>query len=234
MSISSNNSICKHYNNIKPDTFQSCSYNDIKFNGYIKFFNILKKSPNELVKQLSSFLYQYMSLEKKNIKHILIETEIHQNKDIIQSVFNSIASYQYICNLINIIELLLEFGADINYPIDNYRNTLLHKVSYDGNQIICNYLIKKGSNIKLLNLDQKSPLDVFGEVFDRTLIRYTNLFKDECRLLFNKEYNWTKRRNLILFVSNIKKLFNENKLQNIELHNFIHCFDIIRYIAAYL
>jgi len=223
--------------------------------GYIKFFNILKKSPNELVKQLSSFLYQYMYIEKKDVKHILIESgvfskiktpadplsgqalqgsaEIYKNKDIIQSVFNSIASYNCICNLINIIELLVEFGADINHPIDNYGNTLLHKVSHDGNKIICNYLIKKGCNITLLNLSQKSPLDVFGEVFDSTLRRYTNLVKDECRLLFNKEYNWTRRRNFILFVSSVKKLFNENKLSSVVLYKFIHCFDIIRYIATY-
>ena len=201
--------------------------------GYIKFFNILKKSPNELVKQLTGFLYQYMYLEKKSIKHILIESEIYKNKDIIQSVFNSIASYNYVYNLINIIELLLEFGADINHPIDNYGNTLLHKVSHDGNKIICNYLIKKGCNITLLNLGQKSPLDVFGEVFDRTLRRYTNSVKDEYRLLFNKEYNWIKRRNFILFVSGIKKLFSQHKLVNYSLYKIIHCHDLIRYIATY-
>jgi ankyrin repeat protein len=202
-------------------------------NGYIKFFNILKKSPNELVKQLTSFLHQYMYIEKKSIKHILIESEIYKNKDIIQSVFNSIASYNCVCNLINIIELLVEFGADINHPIDNYGNTLLHKISYSGNNIICNYLIKKGCNITLLNLGQKSPLDVFGEVFDSTLRKYTNLVKDEYRLLFTKEYNWIKRRNYILFVNGVKKLFSEHELINYSLYKIIHCHDLIRYIATY-
>lgn len=201
--------------------------------GYIKFFNILKKSPNELVKQLTGFLYQYMYLEKKSIKHILIESGVCKNKDIIQLVFNSIASYNCVYNLIHIIELLVEFGADINYCIDNYGNTLLHKISYSGNNIICNYLIKKGCNITLLNLSQKSPLDVFGEVFDRTLRRYTNSVKDEYRLLFTKEYNWIKRRNFILFVSNVKKLFSQNKLSSIALYKIIHCHDLIRYIAEY-
>jgi len=213
-------------------------------NGYIQFFNILKKSTNELIKQLTSFLYQYMHVQQQslaqapdlwcNIRHILIETELNKDKNIIQSVFNRITAYSCISCLMNIIGLLVEYGADINCKIDYLQNTLLHKVSCSGNKEICIHLIKKGSNIHLLNSNQNTPIDIFGTIFDKTLRRYTNSFKYECHLLFTREYNWTKRRNFILFVSSVKKLFGENKLSNIALYKFIHCNDIIRYITLFI
>jgi hypothetical protein len=208
--------------------------NDTITNGYIQFFKILKKSPNELIKQLTSFLYQYVYLQKKDIRYILIKTKLHKNQNIIQNVFYSITSYSCISCLINIIELLVEYGADINSRIDFLQNTLLHKVACEGNKQICMHLIKKGCNIHLLNSNQKTPIDIFGDIFDKTLRRYTNIFKDECRLLFIREYNWTKRCNFILFVSSVKKLFGENKLSDISLYKLIHCNDMIRYIILFI
>jgi len=208
--------------------------NDTITNGYIQFFNILKKSPNELIKQLTSFLYQYMHLQKKDIRHILIKTKLHKDKNIIQNVFNSITAYSCISCLIDIIELLVEYGADINSRIDYLQNTLLHKVACEGNKEVCLHLIKKGCNIHLVNFYRKTPIDIFGTIFDKTLRQYTNIFKDECRLLLTREYNWTKRRNFILFVSSVKKLFGENKLSDISLYKFIHCNDLIKYIILFI
>jgi hypothetical protein len=203
-------------------------------NGYIQFFNILKKTPNELIKQLTSFLYQYMHIQQKNIRHILIETELHKDQNIIQNVFNSITAYSCISCLVDIIELLVEYGANINSRIDYLQNTLLHKVACEGNKQICLHLIRRGCNIHLLNSNQKTPIDIFGTIFDRTLRRYTNSFKDECRLLFTREYNWTKRRNYILFINNVKKLFIQNKLTSISLYKFISCNDMVRYVCLFL
>ena len=95
-------------------------------------------------------------------------------------------------------------------------------------------MIKLGSNINLLNLNNESPLDRFGKILDRSLKQFTNTYKLECCSLFTKEANWIRCRSYILFVEGIKKLFMDGETIKPFTYTFIMCHDVIRYISSFL
>lgn len=201
---------------------------------YIKFFNLIKKSPEQLIRQLEFFLFENKYFEKLIIKNILLECNIHKYPDIINKILFNITKYKSIYEILNIIYILFELGADINHTIDLYNNTILHKASFEGNKYVCLILIKLGSNINLLNLSNETPLDRFGKILDRSLNQFTNIYKLECCSLFTREANWLRRRNYILFVEGVKKLFMDGEQIKPFSYRFIMCHDVIRYIASFI
>lgn len=202
---------------------------------YIKFFNILLKKPCEqLVRQLENFLMEHKYYEKSFIKNILLECHLHKYSDIINKILFNITKYKNIYDIINVIYILLELGADINQKIDSNNNTLLHKASNEGNKYICLQLIKLGSNTNLFNLNNETPLDIFGNILNRSLYRFTNSYKLECCSLFTKEANWIRRRKYILLIHSVKKLFMEGGVIKPFSYKFIMCHDVIQYVASFL
>jgi len=205
------------------------------FQNYSKFFKILiKQSSEQLVRQLENFLTEHKYYDKLIIKNILFDCNLHNRPDIINEILFNITKYKNIYDILNIIYILLEFGADINLKIDFNNNTLLHKASFEGNKCICLQLIKLGSNTSLLNLSNETPLDRFGKILDRSLMRFTNTYKLECCSLFTKEANWIRRRNYILLIHAVKKLFMNGYMIKPFTYKFIMCHDVIWYVASFL
>jgi hypothetical protein len=179
-------------------------------------------------------LLEHKYYDKLIIKNILFECDLHNYPDIINKILFNISNYKTIYDILNIIYILLEFSANINQTIDFNNNTLLHKASFEGNKFVCLQLIKLGSNTNLLNLSNETPLDRFGKILDRSLSRFTNSYKLECCSLFTKEANWTRRRNYILLIHSVKKLFMDGATIKPFTYKFIMCHDLIRYIATFL
>lgn len=202
---------------------------------YIKFFNILLKKPSkQVIRQLVDFFISHKYLKNEIFRKVLYECKLHKYPDIINEILFNITKYKNIYDILNIIYILLELGADINQKIDNNNNTLLHKASYEGNKHICLQLIKHGSNINLLNSNNETPLNIFGNILDRSLNQFTNSCKLECCSLFTKEANWIRRRNYILLIQSAKKLFMTYEGHKPFSYKFIMCDDVIRYIALFL
>ena len=87
--------------------------NNIYLKNYIKFFKLIKKSPEQLIRQFEFFLIEHKYFEKLIIKNILLECDIHKYPNIINKILFNITKNKNIYDVMNIIYILFELGADI-------------------------------------------------------------------------------------------------------------------------
>ena len=213
---------------------QSIFKNEVNF---IK--KIIKKSSEEeifLNKKYKKAEWLYMFIKNKlthnnnNLINIFLESKIDMNSIIGQQLFQITTENNNRHEFIHIIILLLELGADVNHLINN-NETLLHIATYMANINFCIILIKKGANINIKNLQNKTPLDIIGGLFDNYLFRLTNNEKKEYQILLRniyiKENNWKHRSNFMQFLSWCKR-------NNYRLQKIFEVYDILRYITSFI
>lgn len=213
---------------------QSIFKNEVNF---IK--KIIKKSSEEeifLNKKSKKAEWLYMFIENKlthnnnNLINIFLESKIDMNSIIGQQLFQITTKNNNRREFIYIIVLLLKLGADVNQLINN-NETLLHMATYSANINFCIMLIKKGANINIKNLQNKTPLDIIGGLFDNYLFRLTNNEKKEYEILLRniyiKENNWIRRSNFMQFLSWCKR-------NNYRLQKIFEVYDILRYITSFI
>jgi len=115
-------------------------------------------------------------------------------------------------NNINIIKLLLENKADINYT-DKNDNTILHKACKENNVELAKFLIKKGANINCKNEDDNTALHIVCKNNNEELIK----------LLINKGANINKKN---IYDTSCSELLWENGHKDI-IKSYHNAFEII-------
>lgn len=77
---------------------------------------------------------------------------------------------------VNIMKLLIEYGADINIQ-DGQGNTSLHIAMQYINFNIAKYLIDNGADLNIINNEGKTPIDIAKEINNKEAINYLNKLK---------------------------------------------------------
>jgi len=176
------------------------------------------------------FIQNKITQTNNNLYNIFLESKMDMNSIIGQELFKLTTINNSRSEFIHIILLLLELGADINQLINN-NETLLHISAYSGNINLCITLIKKGADINIKNIQNKTPLDVIGDVFDNYLFRLSNsekkIYQNLLRNTYIRENNWKRRKNFMQFLSFMKT-------NNYQLEKIFEIYDVLRYITSFI
>jgi hypothetical protein len=188
----------------------------------------------KILSKKSDWLYMFIqnkiSQTNNNLYNIFLESKIDMKSNIGQELFTLTTKNNSRPEFIYIIVLLLKLGADVNQIINN-NDTLLHISAQSGNINFCIILIKKGADINIKNLQNKTPLDVIGGLFDNYSFRLSTIEKETYQHLLRNTYirenNWKRRKNFMQFISFMER-------NNYKLEKIFQIYDILRYITSFI
>lgn len=140
----------------------------------------VKFAINNITDEAKLWLPQLLSdpviVHRIEMMKLLLDQGINPN---VTNLFDTVPPLHIaaLCNAHDAIELLLEYGADINYQDDNYKNTALHCVTNNlggffkfdmpdrkkQHEYAIQFLLSKGANPFIKNIRGQSAIDIATE-----------------------------------------------------------------------